>query len=206
MLERRGFSKKINYRLLESLYGEDAEGEEGEEGATKLMKMGAKPKSERALSSVAGRSTRSHSRTGSRSRSRSHSVVSHRSTSIEPDGSPRTLIHAAAGAAKRTRLLSNASNAKPVSFPTAAGPSSNSTTSATLAEGSVSQPRQAEQQTAETKPSADQRGPENEDNEDFDDDDDEDDDMEDEEGDGVDAAFAGSYGDYYDEGSDYGSD
>ena len=61
MLERRGFSKKINYRLLESLFGE-----EGGEEASKSK--------EESLS---------------RSQSRSQSVVSRRSASIEPEAASR---------------------------------------------------------------------------------------------------------------------
>lgn len=60
MLEHRGFSKKINYRLLESLFGEKDE----------------VAKTESASASV----SRSHSR----SRSRSQSVASRRSASVEP--------------------------------------------------------------------------------------------------------------------------
>lgn len=58
MLERRGFSKKINYRLLESLYGEEG-GESKARGDT--------------------------SRSRSQSQSRSHSVASGRSVSVEPE-------------------------------------------------------------------------------------------------------------------------
>ncbi|PWY80326.1 hypothetical protein BO94DRAFT_567568 [Aspergillus sclerotioniger CBS 115572] len=61
MLERRGFSKKINYRLLESLFGE--------EGADEASKS-----KEESLS---------------RSQSRSQSVVSRRSASIEPEAASR---------------------------------------------------------------------------------------------------------------------
>ena len=57
MLERRGFSKKINYRLLESLYGE-----EGADEAAKSKAEGA-----------------------SRSQSRSQSVASGRSVSVDPE-------------------------------------------------------------------------------------------------------------------------
>ena len=57
MLERRGFSKKINYRLLESLYGE-----EGADEAAKSKAEGA-----------------------SRSQSRSQSVASGRSASVDPE-------------------------------------------------------------------------------------------------------------------------
>ncbi|KAF4218125.1 hypothetical protein CNMCM8980_000219 [Aspergillus fumigatiaffinis] len=56
MLERRGFSKKINYRLLESLFGD--------EGAEEAAKAKAESMS--------------------RSRSRSQSVASRRSASVEP--------------------------------------------------------------------------------------------------------------------------
>ncbi|KAF7117168.1 hypothetical protein CNMCM5793_005888 [Aspergillus hiratsukae] len=56
MLERRGFSKKINYRLLESLFGD--------EGADEAAKAKAESMS--------------------RSRSRSQSVASRRSASVEP--------------------------------------------------------------------------------------------------------------------------
>ncbi|EAW09842.1 transcription factor TFIIIB subunit BRF1 [Aspergillus clavatus NRRL 1] len=60
MLERRGFSKKINYRLLESLFGD-----EGADDATKAK-----------------------AETMSRSRSRSQSVISRRSASVEPRAMP----------------------------------------------------------------------------------------------------------------------
>ncbi|CAG8940942.1 unnamed protein product [Penicillium salamii] len=62
MLERRGYSKKINYSLLDTLYG-------GE---------GGNPKKE------------SMSRSETRSRSRSQSVAARRSASIEPDSAARS--------------------------------------------------------------------------------------------------------------------
>lgn len=78
MLEHRGFSKKINYRLLDSLFGE-----ENEE---------AKPDAATAASG------KSPSRT--RSRSRSQSIASRRSASIEPEAAsakrPRLLTPSAA--------------------------------------------------------------------------------------------------------------
>ncbi|OJJ39406.1 hypothetical protein ASPWEDRAFT_104100 [Aspergillus wentii DTO 134E9] len=61
MLERRGFSKKINYRLLESLFGE--------EGADETAKSKAESMS--------------------RTQSRSQSVASRRSVSVEPASTPR---------------------------------------------------------------------------------------------------------------------
>ncbi|KAJ5692844.1 Transcription factor IIIB 70 kDa subunit [Penicillium macrosclerotiorum] len=63
MLERRGYSKKINYSLLDTLYGQEGSGE------TEEAKLEG----------------RSHTR----SRSRSRSVVSRRSVSTQPDRASR---------------------------------------------------------------------------------------------------------------------
>ncbi|CAK44279.1 transcription factor IIIB 60 kDa subunit [Aspergillus awamori] len=160
MLERRGFSKKINYRLLESLFGD--------EGADEA----SKPKEESL----------------SRSQSRSQSVVSRRSASIEPEA-----------ASRRTGLLT----------PSASQPAGASLSAAAPARGSAVPAAQAPtDQGGKASENEQVLGPadgaKNEYSDDEQEDDyDEDDDMED---DGVDAALAGTYGDYYDEGSDYGSD
>lgn len=157
MLERRGFSKKINYRLLESLYGED----------------GAESKADGA--------------------SRSQSVASGRSASIESESTPR-----------RPRLLTPSATAKPTASPAPAP--------AVPAKGQEhqAQPRNEEVlgpvPTPGNQPNNNEEvvgeAPGNEDDYDEDDVDDEED-----EDDGVDAAFAGNYGDYYDDGSDdYDSD
>lgn len=179
MLERRGFSKKINYRLLESLYGEE---EKEDEGETKLMVKNNTAKTRTDMATTPGRS--------SRSRSRSLSVVSNCSANEGP--------------AKRARLLSNISPAKPVL--TAASPSTSIAPATTTGDepASASQQRPTTEQIGESKPPAEQGGDGDDYNDEDDDYDDEDD--EDDEDDGVDAAFAGTYGDYYDEGSDYGSD
>lgn len=79
MLEHRGFSKKINYRLLDSLFGEENEEAKPDDAA-------------------AAASGKSPSRI--RSRSRSQSIASRRSASIEPEAAsakrPRLLTPSAA--------------------------------------------------------------------------------------------------------------
>lgn len=156
MLEKRGFSRKINYRLLESLYGE--------EGAQEA----AKAKAESASRS-----------------SRSQSIVSRRSVSVEPTPPGPTTTKpavpsAATGAAKAAPDAPKEEILGPV--PESDRPHGD-------------------------KPPAysDEEG------EDLDDLDDDDDDAgndydEGDDPDGIEAAFAGRYSyvdDYYDEGSDY---
>ncbi|KAF7590120.1 transcription factor TFIIIB subunit brf1 [Aspergillus hancockii] len=158
MLERRGFSKKINYRLLESLFGEEGAGDT------------AKAEGE--------------------SMSRSQSVTSRRSASVEPEALSR-----------RARLASPSTHTKTPGSP---APTS------VPARGVTEHPQQTDVttdkagQTATTEnpaePAAgDKTGYSDEEADDGYDDEGDDD----EDADGVDAAFSGHYGDYYDEGSDY---
>lgn len=147
MLEHRGFSKKINYRLLESLFGEKDE-------TAKAESM-------------------------SRSQSRSQSVASRRSASIEPE------------VARRPRLLT---------------PSARPAASPAPAEGPAPEPA-GQKQTQPSNEEVVGPAPERKDDDAGEDPNDEyDEEDEGDEADGVDAAFAGNYGDYYDEGSDYYSD
>ncbi|KAJ5625785.1 hypothetical protein N7510_002094 [Penicillium lagena] len=95
MLERRGYSKKINYSLLESLYGQ-----EGKEEAEKA-------KSE-ALS---------------RSQSRSQSIASRRSASIEPEAMSRRARLATPSKSGRTPAPGRIAAAQPTPPPTAPAPS-----------------------------------------------------------------------------------
>ncbi|KAA8646390.1 hypothetical protein EYZ11_005234 [Aspergillus tanneri] len=156
MLERRGFSKKINYRLLESLFGE--------EGADE-----SKAKTERM----------------SRSQSRSQSVASRRSASIELE----TL-------SRRARMATPIS-AKPIESITPGGAATPGPVDQSLpAKITTSQ----DEQTQAHETPAGSKG-----NELDGEPDDEYDEEEDEDPDGLDAAFSGHYGDYYDEGSDYDS-
>ncbi|KAJ5362607.1 hypothetical protein N7541_003451 [Penicillium brevicompactum] len=141
MLERRGYSKKINYSLLDTLYG-------GEGGDTKQESM-------------------------SRSMSRSASVASRRSASIEPEQSFRSRRNTPS----RNRLSrppSKMRSAAPLPTPPSTAPT-------------------ASQESAKAAPIKD--GPPNE-PEDLDDEEDEEDD---DNGDGVDDALNGNY---YEE-SDY---
>ncbi|KAL1969595.1 hypothetical protein VTN77DRAFT_8148 [Rasamsonia byssochlamydoides] len=158
MLEKRGFSRKINYRLLEALYGD--------EGAQEAAKSKAE----------------SESRT-----SRSQSIVSRRSASVEPTlPEPTTAKPAvpstATGAVKDVKEAPQEEILGPV----------------TESDGPIG-----------PKPSA-FPNEDDEIEEDLDDEDDDDAGDEYDEGDdpdGIEAAFAGKYNyaedDYYDEGSDY---
>ncbi|KAJ5386581.1 hypothetical protein N7509_009122 [Penicillium cosmopolitanum] len=74
MLERRGYSKKINYSLLDTLYGGDSVPEDQK---TKMESF-SRSQSRSVSRDVMDRDV-------SRSRSRSRSVVSRRSTSIPPE-------------------------------------------------------------------------------------------------------------------------
>lgn len=159
MLEKRGYSKKINYSLLDNLYDQDGSGET---------------------------STKVESLSRSDSRSRSQSVVSRRSASIQPE--PRS--RRAARASSRTP---SAATSKPVIF------SSHQPTpppTAPPAPVVKTPPSSAPSARVEEEPPA----------VDLDDLDDEDDEVED---DHVEDAFAGEYqNDYDDYGSeyDYGDD
>ncbi|RJE19402.1 hypothetical protein PHISCL_08262 [Aspergillus sclerotialis] len=164
MLEHRGFSKKINYRLLETLFGD----EEEEKAKPEIL---------------------------SRSRSRSQSVASRRSASLEPEV-----------ARKRPRLLTPSASAVPAASPAPSGPSTRTPAQQTVHAGptSVDKPKIQAQHPNETvlgpAPGANDNEPEEDPDDEYDDDEDE------EEDDHVDDAFAGRYMDYYDDESDYGSD
>ncbi|KAL4897253.1 hypothetical protein BDV59DRAFT_86967 [Aspergillus ambiguus] len=147
MLERRGFSKKINYRLLESLFGE--------EGADEAAKAKAE----------------------SMSRSRSQSVASRRSASIEPEA-----------ASKRTRIATPAASSKPApTAPTSRVPAEK--------QAGVGASTDKSERAGAGAPEPDTTAADNEEPEDdYDDEEDEDDYGGD---DGLDAAFAGKYGDDY---------
>ncbi|CAI7580059.1 unnamed protein product [Penicillium palitans] len=147
MLERRGYSKKINYSLLDTLYG----GEGGDAKDAKSQSM-------------------------SRSQSRSQSVISRRSASIEPEAASRSR-RATPSDAKFDAKFMRPSSAIPLPTP----PS-----------------------TQDAKPAMAKDGPLNkiEADPEEDDDDDEDDYDDDEKDDGVDDAFAGNYESDYDYGDD----
>ncbi|KAG2419713.1 hypothetical protein HFD88_004509 [Aspergillus terreus] len=151
MLERRGFSKKINYRLLESLFGE--------EGADEAAKAKAE----------------------SMSRSRSQSVISRRSASIEPEA-----------ASKRARIATPATSSKPAGSP--APPGRVAAEKPTGVGVGVDKPEHTDAGGPEPGTTA-------EDNVEPEDDYDEEDDEDEADGDdGLDAAFAGRYEeDYYDD-------
>lgn len=188
MLERRGFSKKINYRLLESLFGEESA------GAAAAVE---KTQPESGHTSRAG------------SRSRSLSVASQRSTSVEP-GSVRKRARlltpstesTTTAAQQRPFAAASAAAATPAATPAAPPPLSpppGPTTeqgAAGIAPG-VAPGKQAASQNRQVAAG-----------DDYDDEEDEEEEDEDfgEDADGVEAAFAGNYDSYYDEGSDYGSD
>ncbi|KAE8350652.1 hypothetical protein BDV28DRAFT_138726 [Aspergillus coremiiformis] len=154
MLERRGFSKKINYRLLESLFGEEGTDES------------AKAEGE--------------------SMSRSQSVASRRSASVEPEALSR-----------RARLATPSTRTNPLGSPAPTSVPASGVTEDTR-QPSVSADKAGQASTGEDAPepaAGDKTG--------YSDEEPDDEYDEDEDADGVDAAFAGQYGDYYDEGSDY---
>lgn len=157
MLEKRGFSRKINYRLLESLYGE--------EGAQEA----AKAKAESASRS-----------------SRSQSIASRRSLSVEPTPPGPTTT-------------------KPA-VPSTATAAARDTSDAPKEE--ILGPVPESDRPNGDKPSAYPDEEEGDDLDDLDDEDDAGDDYDEgDDPDGIEAAFAGRYSyaddDYYDEGSDY---
>ena len=157
MLEHRGFSKKINYRLLETLFGDEDE--------------------EKVKPEI------------TRSRSRSQSVASRRSASIEPET-----------ARKRPRLLTPSATANPAASPAPSGPSLRTPAKHSAPAGPTSdknQPQHPNETVIGPAPGANDKQPEEDPDDEYDDDEDE------EEDDHVDAAFAGQYGDYYDDASDY---
>ncbi|KAJ5410568.1 uncharacterized protein N7487_004927 [Penicillium crustosum] len=149
MLERRGYSKKINYSLLDTLYG----GEGGDAKDAKSQSM-------------------------SRSQSRSQSVISRRSASIEPETASRSR-RATPSDAKFDAKFIRPGSAVPLPTPPF---------------------------TQDAKPAMTKDGPLNKveaDPEEEEDDDDEEDDYDDDEkDDGVDDAFAGNYESDYDYGDD----
>lgn len=167
MLERRGFSKKINYRLLETLFGE----EEGDEGVKDSESGG---------------------------RTRSQSVASRRSASVDPEAST-----------KRPRFLARSSTPTKPSrdSPAAAsrsGPAEDSSQrDLSAAPGKDDLPSDRTADVPKPAPTDSQAPDPDAEADDYDED-------EVDEEDGVDAAFSGHYpGDYYgddDEGDYYDSD
>lgn len=146
MLERRGYSKKINYSLLDTLYG----GEGGDAKDAKSQSM-------------------------SRSQSRSQSVISRRSASIEPEAASRSRRPTPSDAKFDAKSI-RPSSAVPLPTP----PSTQDAKPAMAKDGLLNK--------IEADPEED--------------DDDEDDYDDDEKDDGVDDAFAGNYESDYDYGDD----
>ncbi|CAI7576679.1 unnamed protein product [Penicillium discolor] len=142
MLERRGYSKKINYSLLDTLYG----GEGGDAKDAKSQSM-------------------------SRSQSRSQSVISRRSASIEPEAASRSRRPTPSDAKFDAKSI-RPSSAVPLPTP----PSTQDAKPAMAKDGLLNK--------VEADPEED--------------DDDEDDYDDDEKDDGVDDAFAGNYESDYD--------
>ncbi|KAJ5499790.1 Transcription factor TFIIB [Penicillium expansum] len=149
MLERRGYSKKINYSLLDTLYG-------GEGGDAKSQSL-------------------------SRSQSRSQSVISRRSASIEPEAASRSR-RATPSDAKFDAKFIRPSSTAPLPTPPSTAPIITQDAKLAMAEGGPVNKVEAE--------------PEEED------DDEEDDYDDDEKDDGLDDAFAGNYESDYDYGDD----
>ncbi|KAJ5105883.1 hypothetical protein NUU61_003230 [Penicillium alfredii] len=148
MLERRGYSKKINYSLLDTLYG--GEGTDSEKAKAESV---------------------------SRSQSRSQSIASRRSASIEPEAISR-----------RARRATSSDPSKPLG----AGITASQPTPPPTAPTATQEPaKETPQLDADPEDGVDP----DEDEDGYDDDGEED---------HVDDAFAGNYayGDYYDEGSD----
>ncbi|KAF5866326.1 transcription factor TFIIIB subunit brf1 [Aspergillus alliaceus] len=156
MLERRGFSKKINYRLLESLFGE--------EGAD----FAAKAEGD--------------------SMSRSQSVASRRSASVEPDIPTRRA---------RVATPPTRSNAPSSPAPTSVPPSDVTKHRQQIGVATNRTGQASTTENAAEPAAGDKTGYSDEERDDEYEEEDGDDD------DGVDAALAGHYGDYYDDGSDY---
>ncbi|KAJ9239211.1 hypothetical protein DTO169E5_4501 [Paecilomyces variotii] len=181
MLEKRGFSKKINYRLLESLYGE--------EGA------------EEAAKSKAESESRSRS-------SRSQSILSRRSESVEPEtAGRRSRSRLATPAATKPTTTTPAPAPAPAPAKVSAKPQGVATATAAPAE----KPSDANEEVLGSLPEPEQPAERlvHDPNDYSDDDEEEDMDEADVDDDGLEAAFAGNYQeDYYDGGSDYdyGSD
>ncbi|PGH06060.1 hypothetical protein AJ80_08228 [Polytolypa hystricis UAMH7299] len=189
MLERRGFSKKINYRLLEEMY-EDGTDKEAKEAAAK----------ERGDSEM-----RSRSRSQS-VRSRSVSVFSERSVRrermVKSSRTPAPMsipVSTAAAAGAGARVPAKSTKAPPPPTTPAAAPAPAPPEEPTLVEHPVDPNEEILGYIPEPEPMA-----KNVDGEDFDEEEEEDEEAEDyEEDDRLDDAFAGEY---YDEGSEGGYD
>ncbi|KAJ5174641.1 Transcription factor IIIB 70 kDa subunit [Penicillium canariense] len=164
MLEKRGYSKKINYSLLDTLYGQEGAGDAN------------------AKAEILSRS---------QSRSRSRSVLSRRSTSVQPEGRSRRTGRAPS----RPPSLVPSVPSKPTIF-TSHPPTPPPTAPQPVVPPPAGQPQPAPE--AKKEPAA----------ADPDEVEEEEDDVED---DHVEDAFAGDYhndyeDDYYDAGSDYDYD
>jgi transcription factor IIIB subunit 2 len=144
MLEHRGYSKKINYSLLDTLYG-------GEGGDPKTESL-------------------------SRSQSRSQSVASRRSASIEPDAAARS---------RRATPMKNRLSRPPSAAPLPTPPSTAPTATQNSAKDGPEKVGKVEKDAAQ-------------------DPDEEEDDEEDDNDDGVEDAFAGDY--FEESDYDYGDD
>lgn len=149
MLERRGYSKKINYSLLDTLYG-------GEGGDAKAQSV-------------------------SRSQSRSQSVVSRRSASIEPEAASRSR-RATPSDAKFDAKFVRPSSTAPLPTPPSTAPITTLDAKPAMAKDGVDK--------IEAHPEEDEEEDEEEDYDDY------------EKDDGVDDAFAGNYESDYDYGDD----
>jgi transcription factor IIIB subunit 2 len=149
MLERRGYSKKINYSLLDTLYG-------GEGGDAKAQSV-------------------------SRSQSRSQSVVSRRSASIEPEAASRSR-RATPSDAKFDAKFVRPSSTAPLPTPPSTAPITTLDAKPAMAKDGVDK--------IEAHPEEDEEEDEEDDYDDY------------EKDDGVDDAFAGNYESDYDYGDD----
>jgi transcription factor IIIB subunit 2 len=149
MLERRGYSKKINYSLLDTLYG-------GEGGDAKAQSV-------------------------SRSQSRSQSVVSRRSASIEPEAASRSR-RATPSDAKFDAKFVRPSSAAPLPTPPSTAPITTLDAKPAMAKDGVDK--------IEADPEEEEDDEEEDDYDDY------------EKDDGVDDAFAGNYESDYDYGDD----
>lgn len=185
MLEKRGFSKKINYKMLEDLYGEEIP-----KGGSPSKKSKSSSQDPNATAATGRR------RTQSVARSREGSPRRSMSKSVEPDV-----------AARRQQRSRTQRAATPAAAPPAPEPEPQAPAQPTKQPKAPEPPADPNEEVLGYLP-----GYEDEDDEEAEletgpppalpeDDEDDDDDDDDEEDDGVEAAFAGNY---YDDDSDGG--
>lgn len=200
MLEKRGFSKKINYRLLETLYGE--------EGAEEKPKEETESITRRSQSII---SRRSASVEPEAARRRSRLATPAITTAAKPAIPAATTAAPAAAAAPKPKAPG-----QPTPAPT---PPATAAAEKPKPQPRPQQPLAPNEEILGPAPGQDEQElrrlghdpaaySDEDEEEDLDDEelDEEEDEEENDDPDGIEAAFAGRYHDYYDDESDYGSD